>query len=239
MARYGGADSGLNGNPPRPIIPGGMPGPFKAGGNDKEAGDGRIDGAFDVGGMDWLLFVSKLGWGERVFTGGTERVEFEFTADVVVAVIIFEPALLVTGTTGGVDDPSLDGIEIDDRDDVDETGDGIAVTPLLDVVFVLDVGASKFDIVGECFLLLVDPLFVPGAWIVGEETIDCLEFGDDTEVDVLVHVVGILLAAVGATEADLPFAMGVVVAGCWPLLCNGPICCGSDGKFELRVSFVT
>lgn len=98
-----------------------------------------------------------------MFTGGTERVEFEFTADVVVAVIIFEPALLVTGTTGGVDDPSLDGIEIDDRDDVDETGDGIAVTPLLDVVFVLDVGASKFDIVGEFFLLLVDPLFVPGA----------------------------------------------------------------------------
>jgi hypothetical protein len=29
----------------------GIPGPFKAGGNDRDAGDGRIDGALDVGGI--------------------------------------------------------------------------------------------------------------------------------------------------------------------------------------------
>lgn len=31
-------------------------------------------------------------------------------------------------TTGGVDEPNLDGIDIDDSEDVDETGDGIAIT---------------------------------------------------------------------------------------------------------------
>lgn len=74
-----------------------------------------------------------------------------------------EPTELDVGCTGGVDDPSLEGIEIDDREDVEETGDGTAVTPLLDVVVVLDVGASKFDIVGECFLLLVGPPFAAPA----------------------------------------------------------------------------
>lgn len=39
--------SGLIGSPPSPMS-GGIPGPFKAGGNDKEAG-GRLDGAFGVG----------------------------------------------------------------------------------------------------------------------------------------------------------------------------------------------
>ncbi len=68
-------------------------------------------------------------------------------------------ALLVGGITGGVDDPSREGIEIDDREDVDETGDGIAVTETLvvDTVteepVVLPVGANKFEMVGECFLL--------------------------------------------------------------------------------------
>lgn len=42
---------GLIGSPPRPIS-GGIPGPFKAGGNERDAGDGRMVGAFDVGGMD-------------------------------------------------------------------------------------------------------------------------------------------------------------------------------------------
>lgn len=96
-----------------------------------------------------------------MFTGGTERDEIELTADVVVEVF----AAIDAGFTGGVDDPSRDGIEIDDSDEVEETGDGTAVTlvdtPLLAVVFVLDVGASKFEIVGECFLLLADPPLAP------------------------------------------------------------------------------
>lgn len=96
-----------------------------------------------------------------VLTGGTERGEDLFTAAVVVGVLLeIEPTAFVGGTTGGVDDPNLDGIEIEDSDDVEETGDGIAValvdSPLLDTVFVLAVGASKFDIVGECFLLFDD-----------------------------------------------------------------------------------
>ena len=104
-----------------------------------------------------------------MFASGTGRDVVEFTAAVVVGVfVVLEPmALDAAGTTGGVDEPNREGIEIDESEDVDETGDGIAValvdTPLLDVVFVLEVGASKFDIVGECFLLLVDPLIAPGA----------------------------------------------------------------------------
>lgn len=88
-----------------------------------------------------------------------------------------------------------------------------------DVVIVLVVGANKFDIVGECFLLLFAT--DPGDWAAGDETIDCLEFGDDTLVDVLVHVEGILLAAVCAAD-DLPFGMVAVVLGCWPLFCTEP-----------------
>lgn len=115
--------------------------------------------------------------------------------------------LVVVGATGGVDDPSREGIEIDDSEDVDDTGDGMAVTlfdkPLLGTVFVLELGASKFVIVGECFLL--DPLlFVPGVCD-GAETIACL--AADAAVDVLVHVVGILLATGGAADDDLPFVM--------------------------------
>lgn len=120
-----------------------------------------------------------------------------------------EPVILVVdGVTGGVDDPSREGIEIDDSEDVDDTGDGMAVTlfdkPLLGTVFVLELGASKFVIVGECFLL--DPLlFVPGVCADGADTIDCL--AADAAVDVLVHVVGILLATGGAADDDLPFVM--------------------------------
>lgn len=71
------------------------------------------------------------------------------------------------GATGGVEDPSLDGIEIDESEDVDETGEGIAVTlfetPLLVTVLAPELGANKFVIVGECFLLLeFTPLFAPG-----------------------------------------------------------------------------
>lgn len=152
-----------------------------------------------------------------MFTGGTERGDgVEFTVAVVVRVFVeFKPsdATLDAGTTGGVDDPNLDGIEIDESEDVDDTGDGTAVTlvaaPLLDAGFVLDVGASKFDIVGECFLLFVGPV----AWTTaGDETIDNLEFGDDTEVEV--HVVGILLATVVAALADFPFGIVTAVLGC-------------------------
>lgn len=75
--------------------------------------------------------------------------------------MIAPDALEPADTTGGVEEPSRDGIEIDESDDVDETGDGTAIalvaTPLLVVEFVLEVGASKFDIVGECFLLPVAP----------------------------------------------------------------------------------
>lgn len=94
-----------------------------------------------------------------MLTGGTDR--DLFTVEVTeVDFVVFGTTAPDAGTTGGVEDPNRDGIEIDDSDDVEETGEGIAVTlvdnPLLDVVFVLVVGANKFDIVGEFFLLLVD-----------------------------------------------------------------------------------
>lgn len=118
-----------------------------------------------------------------------------------------EPVTLVVDeVTGGVEDPSREGIEIDDSEDVDDTGDGMAVTlfdkPLLGTVFVLELGASKFVIVGECFLL--DPLlFVPGVDADGAVT----GLLADAAVDVLVLVVGVLLAAGGAADDDLPFVM--------------------------------
>lgn len=217
--------SGLSGIPPRPII-GGIPGPFSAGGNERDAGDGSIEGAFDVGGIAGWLLPSTLACGGCVLVGGTERVGAALTAAVVVGVfVVMAPAALdAAGTTGGVDDPSREGIEIDESEDVDETGEGIAVTfadtPLLEAAFVLGVGASKFDIVGECFLLLADPLRPPGDCVAGDATIDCLEFGDETEVDV--HVVGILLAALAAADVDLPFGIVTAEPGCWPLFCTEP-----------------
>lgn len=146
-----------------------------------------------------------------VVASGTERDDIVFTADVVVGVFVeLAPTALEAGTTGGVDEPSRDGIEIDERDEVDDTGEGTAmalvVTPLLAVV--LAVGASKFDIVGECFLL------TPGSCVAGDATIDCLELGDETEVEVLVHVVGTLLATVVAAAADLPFGIVTAALGC-------------------------
>jgi hypothetical protein len=179
-----------------------------------------------------------------VFASGTERDDATFTAVVVGVFVVMAPtALDAAGTTGGVEDPSREGIEIDESEDVDETGEGIAVafvdTPLLEAVFVLEVGASKFDIVGECFLLLADPLIAPGACVAGDETIDCLEFGDDTEVDVLVHVVGILLAALAAADVDLPFGIVTAVPGCWPLFCAEPTWFGNDVKCVLSGSLAT
>lgn len=122
-----------------------------------------------------------------------------------------EPVELEVAVTGGVDEPNLDGIEIDEIDDVEETGDGTAGAlldnPLLGTVFVL-VGASKFDIVGECFLF-VDPLL--DVCVAG---VDCLELADDTDVDVLVQVVGILLAAFEAADDDFPLGIVTADPGC-------------------------
>jgi hypothetical protein len=134
-------------------------------------------------------------------------------------------ALLVGGMTGGVDDPNREGIEIDEREEVDETGEGIAVTLLVDTgtvveLVVLVVGANKFDIVGECFLLeAVVVVFAPP---LGDVAIDCFAFGEDRDVDVLVE--GILLfTVVDATEEGvLPFGIVAVELVVWPLFCSEP-----------------
>lgn len=133
-------------------------------------------------------------------------------------------ALLVGVTTGGVDDPNRDGIEIDESDEVDETGEGIAVTLVVgagtEEFVVLAVGANKFDIVGECFLLdavvIVFAIVVPGDVADGDEI--CFAFGEDSDVDVLVQVEGILLlfTVVDATDA-FPFGIAAVVLVVWPL----------------------
>lgn len=47
-------------------------------------------------------------------------------------------------------------------------------------------------------------------------------FGDETEVDVLVHVVGVLLAIVVAVDGVLPFGKAAAALACWPLLCKVP-----------------
>ena len=94
-------------------------------------------------------------------TGPTAASGDAFT--VVVTGALVEPVL--AAVTGGVDDPSLDGIDIDESEDVDETGEGTAVTlfetPLLVTVLAPELGANKFVIVGECFLLA--PLFAPAS----------------------------------------------------------------------------
>lgn len=101
-------------------------------------------------------------------TGPTDESGAEFTDEVTTGVFVrFVLTEIPPGTTGGVEDPSLDGIEIDESEDVDETGEGIAVTlfetPLLVTVLATELGANKFVIVGECFLLVVfTPLFTPG-----------------------------------------------------------------------------
>lgn len=139
-------------------------------------------------------------------------------------------ALLVGGMTGGVDDPNRDGIEIDEREEVDETGEGIAVTLVVEAdtaveLDVLVVGANKFDIVGKCFLLdevvvvFATPELPLGDVAEGDEAIDCFAFGEESAVDVLVHVEGILLfTVVDATDDGvLPFGMVAVVLVVWPL----------------------
>lgn len=90
---------------------------------------------------------------------GAAEVTVLLTADVTAGVFVkFVLTEIPPEVTGGVDEPSLDGIDIDDSEDVDETGEGTAVTlfetPLLvTVVLAPELGASKFVIVGECFLL--------------------------------------------------------------------------------------
>lgn len=129
--------------------------------------------------------------------------------------------------TGGVDDPNRDGIEIDEREEVDETGEGIAVTLFVaaGTTVVLVVGANKFDIVGECFLLeevVVAATLTStiGDVAEGDEAIDCFTFGEDNDVDVLALVEGILLFTVEDVTEDgtLPFGIVAVVLVVWPLL---------------------
>jgi uncharacterized integral membrane protein len=141
-------------------------------------------------------------------------------------------AFVEAGVTGGVDEPSRDGIDIDESDEVEETGDGTAITlvvivgALLAVVAAAHVvGASKFEIVGECFLLLLPLAPVDEVVVVEGEQADGDDvLGDESAVDVVVHVAGILLllllllllfTAAGA----LPFGMLAVVLACWPLFC--------------------
>lgn len=86
----------------------------------------------------------------------------DVTAGVFVKFVLTE---IPAEATGGVEDPSRDGIEIDESEDVDETGEGTAVTlfetPLLvTAALAPELGANKFVIVGECFLLT--PLLTPG-----------------------------------------------------------------------------
>lgn len=144
----------------------------------------------------------------------------------------------VVPPTGGVDDPNRDGIDIDDNEDVEETGDGIAITlandgggggsgrplvipavvvvtvlPAIVTAAVVDDGANKFVIVGECFLFLaVAPVLATfsGVVVPAAGTTGNLEFGDvEAVVDVVVHVDGTFAVAVGAN--GLPFG---IVAGC-------------------------
>lgn len=122
-------------------------------------------------------------------------------------------ALAPDATTGGVDDPSLDGIEIEDTDDVEETGDGTAIaligTPLLAAVSVFELGTSKFDIVGECFLTLLVPLAATIDGFDGRGTIDCLKVAGEDDVEVFVLVAGVFVE----TAESFPFE--IVPAFSW------------------------
>jgi len=153
-------------------------------------------------------------------------IDGELNADAIVVGVFerFVPVAVDVGrAAGGVGEPSRDGIDIDDMDDVDETGDssglllvGIGGPPLLLLAVVavaaLVLGNSKFDIVGECFFE-VAPLAL-GDWIAVTGEATSLELGDDV-VDVLVHVDGILLATVEMAVAGLPFGSdAVVLLGC-------------------------
>jgi hypothetical protein len=147
----------------------------------------------------------------------------------------FGALAFAAGVTGGVEEPRRDGIDIDESEEVEETGEGTAMTlvvgaTLLDVATVaLVVGANKFDMVGECFLL---PPLLFVAVIDEEVVVDCPPegehadgdevFGDESDVDVVVHVAGILLLLLfTATDVigALPFGMVAVVLACCPLFC--------------------
>lgn len=216
------------------------PGPFKDGGNPKAAGcdwsKGEVPSCCNDGSnpaWGWIC-----GWVEIAgkFDGGVITADEEG---------VFE-AMLVGGMTGGVDDPNREGIEIDEREDVDETGEGIAVTLLVEtgtvVVVLLVVGANKFDIVGECFLLeAVVVVFEPplGDVAEGDEAIDCFAFGEDNDVAVLVLVEGILLFTVVDATGALPFGIVAVALVVWPLFCSDPTWFGNDVRCVLRGSLVT
>lgn len=99
---------------------------------------------------------------------------------------------------GGVEDPRRDGIETDESEEVDDTGDGIADT------FVCCGGGSPLVVtVGPALVVIALLLFPPAALgpIKFEIVGGCLiagdidfELGDVDVVDVVVHVDGILAA---------------------------------------------
>lgn len=136
--------------------------------------------------------------------GGSELVE---TALVTVAAKLVKLEPLVTGT-GGLEEPNLEGIETEDSDEVEETGDGIAETVVCTsgktpfVHAAVDVGLSRLVMVGCCCFDL------------GES--DCLSFGEEFEVVVEVQVEGILAAvANGLPPFCTAVAACVLVVGCW------------------------
>jgi hypothetical protein len=187
------------------------------------------------------LFVSAIAIAGPTEGGGAVRFTVEVTAGVFVKFVLTE---IPAAVTGGVDDPSRDGIEMDESEDVDETGEGTAATlfetPLLVAALAPELGANKFVIVGECFLLVeFTPLLTPGTWLAGDGTIGCFVFGEETEADVLVHVVGILFATVVAVGGVLPFGNAAAALACWPLLCKVPTWLGKYVNCALSDSFVT
>lgn len=98
---------------------------------------------------------------------------------------------------GGVDDPKRDGIETDDRELVDDTGEGIADT-------FVDGGGRPF-VVTEA-LVVTTPEFDPSGCLIAGDIDCCFELGDVDVVDVVVHVDGIL----AAVDTDLiPFCVAV------------------------------
>lgn len=136
--------------------------------------------------------------------GGSELVE---TALGIVAAILvrLEP---VETATGGLEEPSLEGIETEDREDVEDTGDGIAETvvwtsgktPFV-VHAAVAVGLSRLVMAGCCLDL-------------GDS--DCLSFGEVFDVVVEVQVEGIFAAvANGFPPFCIAVAACVLVVGCW------------------------
>lgn len=118
-----------------------------------------------------------------------------------------ELLVVVCGTdvAGGVEDPNRDGIETDDNEEVDDTGEGIVETfvgggkPFVvteAVVVAPALGPNKFEILCGCFIEI---------GCCGD--IDCcFELGEVDVVDVVVQVEGILAAV---DTGLIPFCVAV------------------------------